>query len=154
MACHTAVTKVIETEAPRNDMITVDLQNQDSQLNSKQYPIPKKIIPPKYKSKRMKKYGNIQKIQFPGVYKMKFKPSQRNGKIYWSKKLWYANNVSHNNNSFTLHKFCHMTTSNINGLHTLLPQNMLLLKRPRVKINSMILNFKGVHKLVFDPFLI
>ena len=131
MSCDSTV---IETEILKSDKKTVDLKTQDSQQNSKQYPIPKKIIPPKYKSKRMKKYGNIHKIQFPGVYKMKFKPFQRNEKIYWSKKLWCANNVSHNNNSYTLHKFCHMTTSNINGLHTLLPQNMLLLKRPRVKI--------------------
>ena len=78
---------VTETEIPKNDKKTVDLKTQDSQLNSKQYPIPKKIIPPKYKSKRMKKYGNIQKIQFPGVYKMKLKPSQRRfciGKFFQS----------------------------------------------------------------------
>ena len=30
--------KVIETEAPRNDMITVDLKTQDTQLNPKQNP--------------------------------------------------------------------------------------------------------------------
>ena len=36
MAGHTAVTlKVIETEAPKNDMITVDLKTQDTQLDPK-----------------------------------------------------------------------------------------------------------------------
>ena len=34
--------KVIETEAPRNDMITVDLKTQDTQQNPKQNPMPKK----------------------------------------------------------------------------------------------------------------
>ena len=34
--------KVIETEAPRNDMITVDLKTQDTQLNPKQNPMHKK----------------------------------------------------------------------------------------------------------------
>ena len=32
---HCSVSKVVETEAPRNDMITVDLKTQDTQLNSK-----------------------------------------------------------------------------------------------------------------------
>ena len=27
--------KIIETEAPKNDMVTIDLNSQDSQLNSK-----------------------------------------------------------------------------------------------------------------------
>ena len=35
--------KVIETEAPKNDMITVDLKTQDTQLDPKQKPIPEKI---------------------------------------------------------------------------------------------------------------
>ena len=34
--------KVMETEAQRNDMITVDLKTQDTQLNPKQNPIPRK----------------------------------------------------------------------------------------------------------------
>ena len=41
--------KVIETEAPKNDMITVDLKTQDTQLNPKQNPMPKKTMTPKYK---------------------------------------------------------------------------------------------------------
>ena len=36
--------KVIEMEAPKDDMITVDLKTQDTQLDPKQNPMPKKII--------------------------------------------------------------------------------------------------------------
>ena len=39
---HCSDSKVVETEAPRNDMITIDLKTQDTQLNSKQNPMPKK----------------------------------------------------------------------------------------------------------------
>ena len=36
MASHTAVTlRLFKLKAPRNDMITVDLKTQDTQLNSK-----------------------------------------------------------------------------------------------------------------------
>ena len=160
---------VIETEVPKSDIITVDLKTQDTQLNPKQNPMPKKTqdtqlnpkqnpIPketmtPRYKFKRIKKGGKVQKTQSPGIHKIKSKP-HRNKRIYWSKKLWYANNISHDSNSFTLHSLCPTATSNINGLHTVIhSQNMWLLRRPRVKLNSMIFNFKGMHKLVFDLFL-
>ena len=101
--------KVIETEAPKSDMITVDLKTQGTQLNPhpKQNPMPKKTRTPRYKFKVTRKGGKVQKIQSPGVHKMKFKP-HRNKRIYWSKKLWYANNISHDSNSFTLHNFCPM----------------------------------------------
>ena len=85
--------KVIETEAPKNDMITVDLKTQDTQLNleqnpmpkktqdtqlnPKQNPMPKKTMTPRSKSKRIKKDGKIQKIQSPGIHKVKFKPSHK-----------------------------------------------------------------------------
>ena len=36
--------EVIETEGPRNDMITVDLKTQDTQLDPKQKPIPENVI--------------------------------------------------------------------------------------------------------------
>ena len=36
--------KVIKNEAPKNDMITVDLKTQDTQLDPKQKPIPEKVI--------------------------------------------------------------------------------------------------------------
>ena len=116
-------------------------KTQDTQLNPKQNPMPIQnriqclTMTPRYKFKRIKKGGKVQKIQSPGVHKMKFKPSHRNERIYWSKQLCYVNNVSHDSNSFALHNFCHMVTSNINGLHTVIyPQNMWLLRRPRVKI--------------------
>ena len=132
---HCSDSKVIETEAPRSNMITVYLKTQDTQINPKQNPMPKKTITPRHKFKKIKKGGKVQKTESNGVHKMKFKPSQRNKRIYWSKQLWYTSNVSHDSNSFTLHKFCHIATSNINVLHTVMhPQNMWLLRRPRVKI--------------------
>ena len=66
--------KVIETEAPKNDMVTVDLNTQDTQLNPKPNPMHKKTKTPRYKFKRIKKGGKVQKIQSPGVHKMKFNP--------------------------------------------------------------------------------
>ena len=39
--------------------------------------MPKKTMTTKYKSKRIKNNGKIQKIQAPGVHKMKFKPSHK-----------------------------------------------------------------------------
>ena len=36
--------KVIETEAPKYDMVTVDLKTQDTQLDPKQKPMPEKVI--------------------------------------------------------------------------------------------------------------
>ena len=56
---------VIESEAPKNDMVTVDLNTQDTQLNPKPNPMPKKTMTPRYKFKRIKKGGKVQKIQFP-----------------------------------------------------------------------------------------
>ena len=40
---HCSNPKAIETEAPRNDMITVDLKTQDKQLDSKQNPMPENV---------------------------------------------------------------------------------------------------------------
>ena len=36
--------KVIENEAPNNDMITVDLKTQDTQIDPKQKPMPENVI--------------------------------------------------------------------------------------------------------------
>ena len=69
--------KVIESEAPKNDMVTVDLNTQDTQLNPKPYSMPRKTMTPRHKFKRIKKGGKVQKIQSPGVHKMKFKPSHK-----------------------------------------------------------------------------
>ena len=103
--------KVNETEAPKSDMITVDLKTQGTQLNPNPKPnaMPKKTMTPRYKFKRIKKGGKVKKIQSPGIHKMKSKP-HRKRRIYWSKKLWYANNISHDSNSFTLYNFCPMVT--------------------------------------------
>ena len=69
--------KIIETEAPKNDMVTVDLNTQDTQLNPKPYPMPRKTMTPRHKFKRIKKGSKVQKIQSPGVHKMRFKPSHK-----------------------------------------------------------------------------
>ena len=129
--------KAFKTETLKSDMITVDLKTQGTQLNPnpKPNPMPKKTMTPRYKFKGIKKGGKVQKIQSPRIHKMKSKPPHRKKRIYWSKKLWYANNISHDSNPFTLHNFCPLVTSNINGLHTVIhSQNMWLLRRPRVKI--------------------
>ena len=128
-------TKIIETEAPKNDMVTVDLNTQDTRLNPKPYPMPRKTMTPRHKFKRTKKNGKVQKIQSSGVHKMTFKSSHRNERVYWSKQPYYVDNLIHDNNSFALYNLYHMVTPNISGLHTIIyPQNMWLLKRPRVKI--------------------
>ena len=77
--------KVIGTEAPKNDMVTVNLNNQVTQINPN--PNPKKTVTPRHIFKRFKKAGKVQRIQTPWVHKMKFKPSHRNERIYWSKQL-------------------------------------------------------------------
>ena len=98
--------KGVENEAPKNDMITVDLKTQDTQLDPKQKPIPEKVteseapkndmmnvdlntldpkpnpmpkktMTPGYKFKRIKKGGKVKKIQSPGAHKMKFTPSHK-----------------------------------------------------------------------------
>ena len=56
---------VIETESPKNDMVTVNLNTQDTQLNPKPNPMHKKTMTPRYKFKRIKKGGKVQKIQSP-----------------------------------------------------------------------------------------
>ena len=66
--------KVIETEAPKNDKVTVDLKAQKTQLNPKPNSMPKKTMTPRHKFKRIKKGDKVQKIQSPGGHKMKFKP--------------------------------------------------------------------------------
>ena len=127
--------KVIKTEAPKNDMMTVNLITQDTQLNPNQIQCLRRLWHQKYRFTRIKKSGKVQKIQSPRTHKMKFKPSHRNKRIYGSKQLCHVNNVSHDGNSSASHNFYHMVTSNINGLHTVTyPQNLWLLKRPRVKI--------------------
>ena len=69
--------KVTESEAPKNDMVTVYLNTHDTQLNPNPNPIPKKTMTLRHKFKRIKKGGKVQKIQSPGVHKMKFTPSHK-----------------------------------------------------------------------------
>ena len=57
--------KIIETESPNNDMVTIDLNSQDTQLNSKPNPIPKKTVPPRHKFKRIKKNGKVLENSIP-----------------------------------------------------------------------------------------
>ena len=52
-------------------------KTQDTQLNPKQNPMPKKTMTPRHKFKRIQKDGKIQKIQYPGVHRMKFNPSHK-----------------------------------------------------------------------------
>ena len=100
--------KVTKTEAPKDDMMTVNLNTQDTQLNPKPSPMPKKTMTPRHKFKRIKKGGKVQKIQSPGVLKMKFKPSHRNKRVFWSKQLRHVNNLIHDSNSFALHNLYHV----------------------------------------------
>ena len=58
-------------------MVTVDLNTQDTQLNPNPNPMPKKTMTPRHKFKRIKKGGKVQKIQSPGVHKMKFTLSHK-----------------------------------------------------------------------------
>ena len=69
--------EVIESEAPKNDMVTVDLNTHDTQPNPKPNPMPKKTMTPRYKFKRIKKCGKVKKVQLSGVHKMKFKPPHK-----------------------------------------------------------------------------
>ena len=54
--------------------------------------MPKKTMTPRYKFKRIKKGGKVQKIQSPGVHKMKFKPSH---KIKIAKTLQLSHQIYH-----------------------------------------------------------
>ena len=49
--------KITESEAPKNDMVTVDLNTHDTQLSPKPNPMPKKTMTTRYKFKRIKKGG-------------------------------------------------------------------------------------------------
>ena len=64
--------RITESEAPKNDMVTLDLNTQDTQLTPNPNP-----ITPRHKLKRIKKGGKVQEIQSPGVHKIKFIPSQK-----------------------------------------------------------------------------
>ena len=153
---------VIETEAPKNDMVTVDLNTQDTQLNPNPNPIPKsdssKMIlevqdtKQNYKTKALKmskgsmrqmslikrrgKCGKVRKIQTPRIYKKKLM-SQLDMRAQWSLKSKHKNNTRLHNKTFNT-KFMVLRgiMKSVKGAfqNTFLFQDRLLLKRPRVKI--------------------
>ena len=153
---------VIETEAPKNDMVTVDLNTQDTQLNPNPNPIPKsdssKMVlevqdtKQNYKTKVLKmskgsmpqmslsnrrgKCGNIRKIQTPRMYKKKLK-SQLDMRTQGSLKSKHNNNARLHNNTLNT-KFIELRgimESVIGAFHNTFPLlDRLLLKRPRIKI--------------------
>ena len=67
--------EVIETEAPKNDMITVDLKTQDTKQNykTKALKMSKGSMPQMSLAKRRGKCGKVRKIQTPRMYKKKLK---------------------------------------------------------------------------------
>ena len=67
--------EVIETEAPKNDMITVDLKTQDTKQNykTKALKMSKGSMPQMSLIKRRGKCGKVRKIQTPRMYKKKLK---------------------------------------------------------------------------------
>ena len=154
--------EVIETEAPKNDMITVDLKTQDTQLNPNPNPISKsdsskmilKVQDTKqnHKTKALKmskgsmpqmslikrrgKCGKVKKIQTPKMYKKKLK-SQLDMRTQESLKSKHNNNARLYNNTLNT-KFIELRgiiESVIGAFHNTFPLlDRLLLKRPRVKI--------------------
>ena len=153
---------VIETEAPKNDMVTVDLNTQDTQLNPNPNPIPKsdssKMIlevqdtKQNYTTKALKmskgrliqmslikrrgKCGKVRKIQTPRMYKKKLK-SQLDMRAQWSLKSKHKNNTRLHNKTFNT-KFMALRgiMKSVKGTfqNTFPFQDRLLLRRPRVKI--------------------
>ena len=153
---------VIETEAPKNDMVTVDLNTQDTQQNPNPNPIPKSdssimvlevqdtkqnyktkalkmskgSMPQMSLSKRRGKCGKVRKIQTPRMYKKKLK-SQLDMRTQGSLKSKHNNNARLYNNNLNT-KFIALRgimESVIGAFHNTFPLlDRLLLKRPRVKI--------------------
>ena len=153
---------VIETEAPKNDMVTVDLNTQDTQLNPNPNPIPKsdssKMIlevqdtKQNYKTKALKmskgsmtqmslikrreKCSKVRKIQTPRMYKKKLK-SQLEMRAQWSLNSKHKNNTRLHNKTFNT-KFMVLRgiMKSVKGAfqNTFPFQDRLLLRRPRVKI--------------------
>ena len=125
--------KAIETEATKNDMVTVDLNTQDTQLNPKPNPMPKKTMTPRQKFKRIKKSGKVQKIQNPRVYKKKLK-TQLDMRAQWSKKVMHNNKERLHNNTLNT-KFIELRgimKSVIGAFHNTFPlQNRLLLQKAK-----------------------
>ena len=130
--------EVIETEAPKNDMITVDLKTQDTKQNykTKALKMSKGSMPQMSLAKRRGKWGKVRKIQTPRMYKKKLK-SQLNTRAQWSLKSKHQNNARLHNITLNT-KFMALRgimESVIGAFHNTFPLlDRLLLKRPRVKI--------------------
>ena len=130
--------EVIETEAPKNDMITVDLKPQDTKQNykTKALKMSKGSMPQISLIKRRGKCGKVRKIQTPRMYKKKLK-SQLDMRAKWSLKSKHNNNARLHNNALNT-KFIELRgimESVIGAFHNTFPLlDRLLLKRPRVKI--------------------
>ena len=82
----------------------------------------------KYKSKGNRKYGTSQKLKFPRVDKKKFKFIKRE-----------KGKKKNNSNSKVKSKIGYINKTNLNDLSNAMTfHNRLLLKQPKVKLNSMI----------------
>ena len=130
--------EVIETEAPKNDMITVDLKTQDTKQNykTKALKMSKGSMPQMSLAKRRGKCGKVRKIQTPRMYKKKLK-SQLNTRAQWSLKSKHQNNARFHKKTLNT-KFMALRgimKSVMGAFHDTFPLlDRLLLKRPRVKI--------------------
>ena len=130
--------EVIETEAPKNDMITVDLETQDTKQNykTKALKMSKGSMQQMSLAKRRGKCGKVRKIQTPRMYKKKLK-SQLNMRAQWSLKSKLQNNARFHNKTLNT-KFMALRgimKSVMGAFHDTFPLlDRLLLKRPRVKI--------------------
>ena len=130
--------EVIETEAPKNDMITVDLKTQDTKQNykTKALKMSKGSTPQMSLDKRRRKCGKIRKFQTPRMYKKKLK-SQLDMRTQGSLKSKHNNNARLHNNTFNT-KFIALRgvmKSVMGAFHNTFPLlDRFLLKRPRVKI--------------------
>ena len=103
--------------------------------------------------KRREKCGKVRKIQTPRMYKRKLK-SQLDMRAQWPKKLKHNKHARLHNNTLNT-KFIELRgimKSVIGAFHNTF-RTECCYKGQGLKLNSMILNFKGVHTLVFDPFL-
>ena len=130
--------EVIETGAPNNDMVTVDLKTQDTKQNYKTSALmmSKGSMPQMSLAKRKGKCGKVRKIQTPRMYKKKLK-SQLDMRAQWSLKSKHKNNTRLHNKTLNT-KFMALRgimKSVMGAFHNIFPLlDRVLQKRPRVKI--------------------
>ena len=148
---------VLDTGIPKSDSSKVVLEVQDTKQNykTKALKMSKGSMPQMSLVKRRKKCGNVKKFQTPRMYKMKLK-SQLDMRAQWSLKSKHNNNARLHNNTLNTKfiKLRDIMESVIGAFHNTFPfRTDCCYKGQGLKLNSMILNFKGVHTLVIDPFL-